>query len=304
MRQSFKRTYRSELRATQAEATRQAVLAAAGRVVCAAMVTFTNRIQAARTPPQDSVVAQAGLHFLYSRIGGRVKAKSTTPLMYWMHDSMSRVTEPAKRSYRSDLRASQANATRKAVIDAAGRVCRAGGWPTATIASIAKEAGVSKETIYATFGNKVALIGETVKANVAEHMAPGQHYLDQKRPRAIAAESDPVRQIELWAGYLTDHLKRVAPLMSVVRTGAQTEPEMSKLYRTLHGGRHANFGIVAQSIVRHGQLRDGLTVEEVTDILWQAASPEMFSLLTEVSGYSNERFARWLADTLKTLLLP
>ena len=219
-----------------------------------------------------------------------------------MHGQMGKVIAPAKRSYRSDLRASQADATRRAVIDAAARVCRAGGWPTATIASIAKEAGVSKETIYATFGSKVALIGEMVMANVAEHV-PGQHFLEQERPRAIAAESDPVRQIELWADYLTDIMKRVAPLMTVVRTGSEVEPEMNKLYRAIQQRRHDDLGIVAASIVRHAQLRHGLTVADVTDILWQNQSPEMFTLLTEISGYSSKRFARWLADTLKVLLL-
>jgi AcrR family transcriptional regulator len=219
-----------------------------------------------------------------------------------MHNAMDKKIQTSKRSYRSDLRAQQADSTRKAVIAAAGRVCRAGGWPNATIAAIAKEAGVSKETIYGVFGSKVALIGEMVKANVAEHV-PGQHFLEQKRPRAISAESDPIRQIELWADYLTDILKRVAPLMYVVRTGSQAEPEMSELYRALHQGRRANLAILAQSIFSRGPLRNGLSVERVTNILWQSASPEMFSLLTEVDGYSNEEYARWLAETLKALLL-
>src|ERR1700742_532333 len=105
---------------------------------------------------------------------------------------MAKTLRSPKRGYRSDLRAAQADATRKAIIDAAGRVCRTGGWPKATIASIAQEAGVSKETVYAIFGNKVTLIGETVKANVAEHV-PGLHFLEQARPQAIKAETDRVR---------------------------------------------------------------------------------------------------------------
>jgi AcrR family transcriptional regulator len=219
-----------------------------------------------------------------------------------MRNAMDKKIQASKRGYRSDLRAQQADSTRKAVLAAAGRVCRAGGWPNATIAAIAKDAGVSKEAIYGVFGSKVALIGEMVKANVAEHV-PGQHFLEQKRPRAISAESDPIRQIELWADYLTDILKRVAPLMSVVRTGSQAEPDMSQLYSALHQGRRANLSILAQSISSHGPLRNGLSVKQVTDILWQAASPEMFSLLTEVDGYSNEEYAHWLAETLKALLL-
>src|ERR1700721_2182368 len=98
------------------------------------------------------------------------------------------------------------------------------------------------------------------------------------------------------ADYLTDILKRVAPLMSVVRTGSQAEPEMSELYRALHQGRRANLAILAQSIFSRGPLRNELSVKQVTNILWQSASPEMFSLLTEVDGISNGESPRALAE--------
>lgn len=212
------------------------------------------------------------------------------------------MTQAPKRTYRSDLRATQADATRRAIIAAAGVVCRAGGWPRATIAAIAREAGVSKETIYAVFGTKAALIGETVKANVAEAV-PGKHFLEQERPRAIGAEADPVRKIELWAAYLTEILERVSPLMSVVRAGSETEPEMAELYHALHRGRRANLGLIARTLQNEGMPGSGPSVEAATDILWQLASPELFSLLTGVGGYSGERYAGWLAAMLKATLL-
>jgi AcrR family transcriptional regulator len=209
---------------------------------------------------------------------------------------------PSKRIYKSDLRATQADATRRIILTAAGTVCRKGGWPLATIAAIAKEAGVSKETIYAVFGNKVTLIGEMVKAHVAD-AAPGQHFLDETRPSAIRAETDQARQIDLWATYLAEILERVSPLITVVRTGSEAEPEMSELYRALHAGRRGNLSLVTQSILDQGPLRNALSGEAATDILWQLASPEMFNLLTGVGEYSTEQYALWLAGMLKTALL-
>jgi AcrR family transcriptional regulator len=196
----------------------------------------------------------------------------------------------------------QADATRQAILAAAGRVCRGGGWPGATIAAIAAEAGVSKETVYAVFGSKAALIGEMVKANVATKV-PGRHFLDEDRPRAIRAEPDPARQIELWAAYLAEILERVSPLLAVVRSGAEVEPEMAALCRALHSGRRGNLNRVAQAIAEQGGLRHGLSVEGATDILWSLASPEMFGLLTDIEGYSAERYAGWLAQLLKAALL-
>lgn len=211
--------------------------------------------------------------------------------------------QPQKRAYRSDLRAAQAETTRRAILAAAGRVCREGGWPTATIAAIAQEAGVAKDTVHAIFGNKVSLIGEMVRANVADAV-PGRHFLDEERPRAIRSEGTQARQIELWATYLTEILERVSPLMAVVRAGADAEPEMKELYRTLHEGRRANLKLIAQSVADQGKLQAGLSVATATDILWQLASPEMFTLLTSQAGYSTTRFAKWLSAMLKATLLP
>jgi AcrR family transcriptional regulator len=199
------------------------------------------------------------------------------------------------------LRATQAEATRHAILAAARRVCCAGGWPNATIAAIAKEAGVSKETIYSIFGSKVILIGEMVKASVARSV-PGKHFLDEERPRAIRAETNQARQIDLWATYLSEIMERVSPLMAVVRSGAEVEPEMGKMYRTLHKGRRANLRLLAESIVSQGTSPNGPSVETTTDILWQLASPEMFHLLTGVGGYSTKQFAEWLAGMLKATL--
>lgn len=210
--------------------------------------------------------------------------------------------ELAKRTYKSGLRATQAEATRQAILSAAARICRTGGWPGATIAAIATDAGVSKETIYAVFGNKVALIGETVKANVSA-AAPGKHFLDEERPQAIRAEADKARQIELWAAYLTEILERIAPLMAVVRSGAEAEPEMAELYRMLHEGRRANLVLVAKSIRSQGGSQTGPSAEAIADILWQLASPELFSLMTGVGGYSVNRFGEWLSVMLKAMLL-
>src|SRR6185437_12854635 len=98
-------------------------------------------------------------------------------------------------------------------------------------------------------------------------------------------------------------LERVSPIMSVVRSGAEAEPEIGELYRALHQGRRANLTLIMQSIVERGLFRNALSVEEATDCLWQLASPEMFTLLTGVSGYSTPRYGQWLSKILKDALL-
>ena len=206
------------------------------------------------------------------------------------------------RSYRSARRAGQAAKTRVAILEAAGALFRSKGWAATTIASIAAEAGVSAETVYSGFGNKRGIVQALVIAAVRRD-APDTPVAGQAGPASVVAQTDPVRLLGLLARDITDVLSRVAPLMAVVRSGADTEPELAGLYRDLHEGRRGNLRLVAEALARNGALRDGLTASAATDTIWRLASPELFTLMLDVEGGSPEAFAVWLEDTLVHALL-
>src|SRR4051812_41629175 len=62
-----------------------------------------------------------------------------------------------KRGYRSPLRAEQAQRTRAAVLDAAGRCFLAQGYAATTMKDVAAEAGVSVQTVFGQ-GSKASLL--------------------------------------------------------------------------------------------------------------------------------------------------
>ena len=68
------------------------------------------------------------------------------------------MTRIAARTYRSELRAQQAEATRDRILDATGRVM-AGGVAFVSIPDVAREAGVSVPTVYRHFATKRDLFG-------------------------------------------------------------------------------------------------------------------------------------------------
>lgn len=68
------------------------------------------------------------------------------------------MAEPTPRRYRSPRRAMQAAQTRGAVLTAARALLAERGWAATGMRDVARSAGVSVETIYATFGSKVALL--------------------------------------------------------------------------------------------------------------------------------------------------
>jgi AcrR family transcriptional regulator len=78
---------------------------------------------------------------------------------------MTRIVNEAPRSYRSDLRAEQAEETRGRILDATVRVM-AGGPASVSIPAVAREAGVSIPTVYRHFRTKPDLL-----AAVYPHLA-------------------------------------------------------------------------------------------------------------------------------------
>ena len=92
---------------------------------------------------------------------------------------MTRIANGKARSYRSQLRAEQAEVTRARILDATVRVMAAG-LPFLSIPAVAREAGVSVPTVYRHFGTKRDLL-----AAVYPHVVRGAGLDNLTRPRSI-----------------------------------------------------------------------------------------------------------------------
>lgn len=207
-----------------------------------------------------------------------------------------------RRPYRSGARQARAAKTREAVLAAANSLFLQKGWVTTTIADIAAAAGVSKETVYAVFGNKRALLRELV-VHAVRGTDPETPLIQQDGIVTIAQESDQVRQIELFAAGIAKVLARVAPLVDVARAAAQADQAMAELYHELQRGRLDNLEWFAGALARNDALRDNMDAASAGRILWRLASPDLFLLMRRVEGASEETYVEWLSNSLKLLLL-
>lgn len=205
-----------------------------------------------------------------------------------------------KRRYRSALRSEQQAETRTAVLEAARDLFVKMGWQKTTIIAIAAQAGVSKETIYASFGNKRTII-EAVISAALRGAQPSVPLLQQGGPRSIATASSQREQLKLFANDITAVLSRVAPLMSVARAAAEGEPELMDLYRQLHEGRRRNLAFVVDALLAHGPLAEER--DEALATLWRLASPELYLLMTGIEDLSKPAYAKWLERSLSKILL-
>ncbi|MBA2577221.1 MAG: TetR/AcrR family transcriptional regulator [Actinomycetota bacterium] len=177
------------------------------------------------------------------------------------------------------------------------------GYPATTIASIARRAGVSPDTVYKAFGSKIALLKEVLDVVVGgddEDVA----LLDRPGPQAVRQETDQRRQLAMFAAGMTEQLERFRPMDDVLRSAATVDREAAALRddMQLRQRRDAMRAVVAW-IASNGPLREGLSEEDAAAVVWTLTSSEVHLMLRESWGWPPEQYTVWLRDTLTASLL-
>ena len=209
----------------------------------------------------------------------------------------------SRRTYDSTRRQAQAEDTRREIVEAARRLFTEQGYGKTTMAAIAREAGVAAETVYASFGNKRAILARVVGVLVVgdhERVPLG----DRPGVLAIIQEHDQRRQIQMFAHQMREIHERVGPVWRIMRAAEQEDPEIATLVQEGLKGRLGGMSQFVVGLHSNGPLREGLTLSAAGETLWSIGSPEVHRLLTVDRGWSAEKYETWLTDTLVRLLLP
>jgi AcrR family transcriptional regulator len=208
----------------------------------------------------------------------------------------------ARRRYDATRRRAAGLETRRAVTAAARELFLDRGYGATTMSAIAKAAGVSHETVYATVGPKPVLFRhliETALSGTDKPVAP----LEREYARAVLAELDPNRLIDIYAHAMRLTQERLAGLFDVLHHAATTAPEL-KAYRDELVERRVRYTkMIAEHLDEIGGLRNDLTVQTAADVLFALNSSEFFLLLARDRHWRPDDFERWLADAWKRLLL-
>jgi AcrR family transcriptional regulator len=204
------------------------------------------------------------------------------------------------RRYHSPVREEQAARTRARIVRAADELFQERGYPAATMKDIAARAGVARDTVHAVFGSKARLIPAIVDLRlVPDEAVP--NVADSAEGRTVRDEPDPVRQIELFADFITRLNVALRPVLSVVRAAAASEPDVAETLAGLERSRRKNMQRYAEWFAARGALR--VSTADARDTLFAVCSPEVGGLLCDELGWSRQRHAAWVADVLKRTLL-
>lgn len=208
----------------------------------------------------------------------------------------------ARRPYSSPRREQQAQETRETILDAALDQFTTAGYPPTTMDQVASTAGVSVKTVYLVFGSKSGLLrGVWDRALKGDVQPSGVG----ERPwyREVLDEPDARRKIARLATESVSVKQRIAPVLRLIRSAAETDDDLRSLWELIQSDFHANQRAVVESVAALGALRPGLGVDRATDILWTLNHPEQWHLLVVARGWGPEEFTQWLERSIVDALL-
>src|SRR5689334_8753886 len=176
------------------------------------------------------------------------------------------VTE-VKRSYDASRRREQARARRLATVLAARDLFERDGFRLTTIAAVAARAGVSAISIYKGFGTKAALAKAVFDIVVAGDDEPVP-VAERPATQAIREEPDVRRKIAMFVDGLAQRQARSAKVQILIRDGRHVDESLDPIWAKLNEEGLAGMTILGRQLLDTGQLRPGIALDEVRDVLW------------------------------------
>ena len=200
----------------------------------------------------------------------------------------------SRRAYRSPRRQQQAAETRAVVLAAATTLFGTRGWSATGMRDVAREAGVSVETVYSNFRGKTELLMAAIDSGVVGDDAPVP--LARRPEFAELSVGSFADRVASAARLITGINRRISGLRRALAEAAASEPELAAKLLEAENRRRVN--------TRQGfELITGREAgDEELDGVWAITGVDVFHLLTGIAGWSVARYEKWVADMLSRLL--
>jgi AcrR family transcriptional regulator len=208
-----------------------------------------------------------------------------------------------KRSYDASRRREQARARRLAVVLAARDLFERDGFRRTTIAAVAARAGVSAESVYKGFGTKAALAKAVFDVVIAgdDELVP---VAERPAVQAIGDEPDVRRKIAMFVDGLAQRQARSARVQILIRDGRHVDDSLDPVWAKLNDEGLAGMTMLGRHLLESGQLRDGVELDEVRDVLWNYLAIDHYERLVLSQGWPLQRYSRWLAHAITSAICP
>jgi AcrR family transcriptional regulator len=211
--------------------------------------------------------------------------------------------DQVKRPYDASGRREQARERRRAVVAAARELFERDGFRPTTIAAIATHAGVSAESIYKGFGSKAAVAKAVFDDTIAGDDEPVP-LADRPAAQTMRDEPNVRRKIAIFVDGLAQRQARSARVQILIRDGRHVDDSLAPVWAKLTDEGLLGMTMLGQNLLSTGQLRDGIDLDEVRDVLWNYLAIDHYERLVLSQGWPLPRYARWLTETITKAICP
>ena len=90
----------------------------------------------------------------------------------------------------------------------------------------------------------------------------------------------------------------------LIRDGRHVDDSLAPVWEKLNDEGLAGMTMLGRHLLGTGQLRDGIGLDEVRDVLWNYLAIDTYERLVLTQGWPLDRYSVWLAHAITSALCP
>lgn len=204
-----------------------------------------------------------------------------------------------RRSYRAPRREAQAEATRRAILDAAHGLFLKQGYNATSIRAVAEAAKVSDQTIYNVFGDKPSLLAAVGLRVVAGEVGPSPKRDFEAELRAAPGVQERIEIAVAWSRMVWEQgmLRFEAMLLDAAAADARAAEVARTMWQQKYDENKRLFALVFPEDCRH----PGDDFDDAYDVFFALDSAAFVRILIDDRGWTFDKYERWLATIVRRL---
>lgn len=199
------------------------------------------------------------------------------------------------RVYRSELRARQARDTRARIVAAAAELFASQGYQATTIAAVAREAGVSAETVKATAAKAELLIAAF---EVTFSGSESAESITETQVGAGVIQMPDDAFLDAAIRQITLANSRGHALWTVLLGAALSDPVVDEALARILDNRRADLARFVDELLRRGIAQPTTDMDAAAAAISFLISPESYQQLVAQSGWTEAQYTAWVRDAV------
>ena len=103
---------------------------------------------------------------------------------------------------------------------------------------------------------------------------------------------------------LAQRQARSAKVQILIRDGRHVDGSLAPVWAKLNDEGLAGMTMLGRHLLETGQLRDGISLDEVRDVLWNYLAIDTYERLVLIRGWPLDQYSVWLAHAITSALCP